>query len=56
MSTQSKHKSQLLKRSALAPAIATALSANVQAQQEADTENDNLLEEVIVTTSKREAS
>ncbi len=56
MSIQSKHKSQLLKRSALALAIATALSANVQAQQEADTENDNILEEVIVTASKREAT
>ena len=56
MSTQSKHKSQLLKRSALAPAIATALSANVQEQQEADTENDNIPKEVIVTASKRKAS
>lgn len=56
MSAQSKHNSQLLKRSALALAIATALSANVQAQQDADTENDNILEEVIVTASKREAT
>jgi len=51
MSTQSKYNSQLLKKSALTLAITTALAANVQAQQDVNTENENILEEVIVTAS-----
>ena len=67
MSTQSKHKSQLFKRSALAPAIATALvtlflfgASTAGAQQDdgqtEEVQDDRFLEEVIVTATRREES
>jgi outer membrane receptor protein involved in Fe transport len=54
MTTQSTQPKHLLRKSALAIAIASALSANVQAQDAGDEEL--ILEEVIVTASKRETA
>lgn len=56
MSDQGMYNSQLLKKSALTLAITTALAANVQAQDTADQVNEGLLEEVIVTATKRAVS
>jgi outer membrane receptor protein involved in Fe transport len=56
MSKSTSNSEYRIAKKALALAVTAALATQVQAQQDANEEVDSLLEEVIVTASKREAS